>query len=113
MSYPSEFKSSLTIQYLYLSIYGIYIAPLQGVTTQKRSQPRPMQKGRYNATETICFSQQGRILLAVVLYGQVEGTRSSRGQPKKWTDDVKENLQATRNKHERSSGQQEDLEKSC
>ena len=58
-------------------------------------------------------------LPAVALYGQVEGTRSRGRQPKKWMDNMKEDLyiySGTRHEHKRSVGQQQeqkDLEKSC
>src|SRR6218665_2987298 len=59
---------------------------------------------------------EGNRLPVVALYGQVEGTRSRGRQSKKWIDNVKEDLNGTRNEHERSGGQQQeqkDLEKSC
>ena len=37
---------------------------------------------------------EGNRLPAVALYGQVEGTRSTGRQPKKWMDNVKEDLTA-------------------
>ena len=39
-------------------------------------------------------------------YGQVEGTRSRGRQPKKWMENVKEDLMRQVNERERSGGQQ-------
>ena len=61
---------------------------------------------------------EGNRLPVVALCGQVEGTRSRGRQPKKWIDNVKEDLTAqgmnVRETVDNSRNQeQKDLEKSC
>ena len=59
---------------------------------------------------------KGNRLPVVALYGQVEGTRNRGRQPKKWIDNVKEDLAAQCMNIRKAGGQQQeqkDLEKSC